>query len=87
MPYNIIFNFFNRISLTVLYFLHSTSVLSFYIDVVLTLSMGQCFTERLKPWCAHTQNCPEFNDGLAKQGTYWQLYSMENSWCNQFSVI
>ena len=29
-------------SLIVLYFLHNTSVLSFYIDVVLTLSIGSC---------------------------------------------
>ena len=34
-------------SLIVLYFLHSTSVLSFYIDVVLTLSMGRSTTLQL----------------------------------------
>ena len=41
MPYNIILNFrlLMFMSLIVLYFLHSTSVLSFYIDAVLTLSI------------------------------------------------
>ena len=41
MPYNIIlyFRLFIFMSLIVLYFLHSTSVLSFHIDVVLTLSI------------------------------------------------
>ena len=41
MPYNIILFFVYLIfmSLIVLYFLHNTSVLSFYIDVVLTLSI------------------------------------------------
>ena len=36
----IIFLYLVFMSLIVLYFLHNTSVLSFYIDVVLTLSMG-----------------------------------------------
>ena len=36
---NFIFVYFIFMSLIVLYFLHSTSVLSFYIDVVLTLSI------------------------------------------------
>ena len=36
--------YFIFMSLIVLYFLHSTSVLSFYIDVVLTPSMGTCLT-------------------------------------------
>ena len=42
MPYNIILYFHLLIFMSqiVLYFLHSTSVLSFYIDVVLTLSIG-----------------------------------------------
>ena len=42
MPYNIkyfIFVYLIFMSLIVLYFLHNTSVLSFYIDVVLTLSI------------------------------------------------
>ena len=41
MPYNIILYFCLPYftSLIVLYFLHSTSVLSFYIDVALTLSI------------------------------------------------
>ena len=44
MPYNIYFIFVYLIfmSVIVLYSLHSTSVLSFYIDVVLTLSMVEC---------------------------------------------
>ena len=40
MPYNIIFVYLIFMS-RVLYFLHSTSVLSFYIDVVLTPSITQ----------------------------------------------
>ena len=44
MPYNIFFFvYFIFISLIALYFLHSTSVLSFYIDVVLTLSIPRKF--------------------------------------------
>ena len=38
-----IFVYLIFMSLIVLYFLHSTSVLSFYIDVVLTLSMVKCW--------------------------------------------
>ena len=44
MPYNIILFFFVYLifmSLIVLYFLHSTSVVSFYIDVVLPLSISK----------------------------------------------
>ena len=41
MPYNVsIVVYFIFMSLIVFYFLHSTSILSFYIDVVLTLSNG-----------------------------------------------
>ena len=42
MPYNRILylRLFYFMSLSLLYFLHSTSVLSFYIDVVLTLSIS-----------------------------------------------
>ena len=36
-------------SLLVLYFLHSTSVLSFYIDVVLTLSIGNLCQKNITP--------------------------------------
>ena len=44
MPYNMIlyFCYFIFMSLILLYFLHSSSVLSFYIDVVLTLSIECC---------------------------------------------
>ena len=40
IPYNIILVYLIFMSLIVLYFLHSTWILSFYIDVVLTLSIS-----------------------------------------------
>ena len=39
----------------VLYFLHSTSVLSFCINVVLTLSVGMSSAHFLKDYCADGQ--------------------------------
>ena len=52
MPYNIYFIFVYLIfmSLIVLYFLHSTSVFSFCIDVILALSIETCNNYYRKPY-------------------------------------